>query len=103
MITHIVIFWIDKPYLENREKFLAEAKKLSQIPDVLEYRCGIPLPSTRGAVDDSFAVGISMTFPSQEAADLYQKDPIHLEFLEKGFKPYVKRFVVYDWSVVDKI
>ncbi len=97
MITHIVIFWIDKPYLENRDRLLAEAKKLAGIPGVLEYRCGVPIPSSRGAVDDSFAVGISMTFPSQKEADSYQTHPIHVEFLEKAVKPYVKRLVVYDW------
>ncbi|MES2307357.1 MAG: Dabb family protein [Verrucomicrobiota bacterium] len=97
MITHVVIFWVDKPFAENRDQLLAEAKKLAEIPGVLEYRFGIPTPSTRGAVDDSFAVGISMTFPSQKEADEYQVHPIHKAFLENAFKPYVKRFVVYDW------
>jgi len=98
MITHVVIFWIDKPHAENREKLLAGARKLGDIPGVMEFRCGSAVPSPRGAVDDSFAVAISMSFQDQTAADFYQKHPLHLEFLETSFKSLVKRFVVYDWA-----
>lgn len=97
MITHIVIFWLDKPYADHRTQFLKEAQKLKDIPGMLEFRCGIPVPSSRGAVDDSFAVGISMTFPSQKEADAYQVHPLHQHFVENSVKPSVKRFVVYDW------
>ena len=98
MITHVVIFWTDKPHGQNREKLLTGARTLGQIPGVLEFRCGIPVPSSRGAVDDSFAVAISMTFKDQAAADAYQTHPIHLEFIETYFKPCSRRFVVYDWE-----
>lgn len=98
MITHVVIFWLDKPYAQNREDFFKGAKTLGNIPDVLEYRCGVAVPSNRGVVDDSFAVGISMTFKDQAVADQYQNHPIHLEFVNKYVKTMVKRFVVYDWN-----
>ncbi len=97
-ITHVVIFWVDKPFGENREKVLAGAKALAQIPGVSEFRCGMPLPSNRGVVDDSFSVAISMTFENEAVANAYQTHPIHLEFLEKSYRPYVKRCVVYDWA-----
>lgn len=98
MITHVVIFYADKPHGENKEKILAGAKSLVDIPGVLEFRCGGPIPSARGAVDDSFAVAISMTFENQTDADAYQNHEIHQNFIENTFKPYCKRFVVYDFG-----
>ena len=98
MITHVVIFWTDKPHSQNRASLLAGARMLGQIPGVLEFRCGIPVPGTRAVLDDSFAVAISMTFKNQADADAYQVHPIHLEFVETCCKPYAKRLVVYDWE-----
>lgn len=99
MITHVVIFWTDKPHGENCDRLLAGARDcLGPIPGMLEFRCGKPVPSPRGVVDDSFSVAISMTFADQAAADAYQHHPLHQTFIEQYVKPYVKRFVVYDWA-----
>jgi hypothetical protein len=99
MISHIVIFWVDKPHAENRDALLKGCGELlPKIPGVLEFRAGVPVPSPRAVVDDSFAVGISMVFADQAAADTYQSHPIHLEFIEKYAKPYARRLVVYDWK-----
>jgi hypothetical protein len=99
MVTHVVIFWTDKPHGENRDRLLAGAQEyLSKIPGVLEFRAGVPAPSPRGVVDDSFAVAISMSFVDQAAADVYQSHPLHLEFIEKAFKPNATRLVVYDFK-----
>ena len=98
MITHVVVFWTDKPYGENREKLLEGTRMLGKIPGVLEYRCGKAVASPRAVVDDSFAVAISMTFATQADADIYQAHPIHLEFIEKYVKPLAKRLVVYDFE-----
>ncbi len=78
---------------------LAGARELlSAIPGVTEFRCGVAVPSARGAVDDSFSVAISMTFADQAAADTYQAHPLHIRFVEEVFKPNVRRFVVYDFG-----
>lgn len=99
MITHVVVFWTDKPHGESRDKVLAGAREfLPRIPGVTEFRCGAPVPSPRGAVDDSFAVAISMSFADQAAADVYQAHPLHMRFVEEAFKPNVRRFVVYDFG-----
>ncbi|MEZ5278769.1 MAG: Dabb family protein [Opitutaceae bacterium] len=99
MITHVVVFWTDKPMEENRRKVADGARDLlGPIPGVLEFRSGVAVPSPRGVVDDSFAVAISMTFENQAAADLYQSHPLHVRFIEECVKPHVKRFVVYDFG-----
>ncbi|WP_309398075.1 Dabb family protein [Cerasicoccus maritimus] len=99
MITHVVVFWLDKPYGENRDQLLAAAKELGDIPGCENFRTGAPVPSTRGVVDDSFAVAISMDFADQATADAYQSHPDHLKFVNESVKPFVKRFVVYDFGI----
>lgn len=99
MITHVVVFWTDKPYGENRDRLLAGTRDyLARIPGVQEFRAGVPVPSPRGVVDDGFAVAISMTFVDQAAADVYQQHPLHIDFIERCVKPHVKRLVVYDFG-----
>jgi hypothetical protein len=98
MITHVVVFWTDKPVETHRATLLSHAKKLGEIPGVLEYRVGPPVPSPRGVVDDSYSFAISMTFATQADADTYQTHPLHQEFIEQAVKPFVKRFVVYDFG-----
>lgn len=100
MITHIVVFWTDKPNESGRAKLLAGAEQLLQaIPGVDNFRYGAPVPSPRAAVDDSFAMAISMDFADQAAADTYQSHPNHVRFIEEYVKPLSKRFLVYDFAL----
>ncbi len=98
MITHVVIFWVDKPHAENKTKLLEAAATLGEIPGCQNFRVGGPVPSPRGAVDDSFGVAISMDFADAATAQTYQDHPIHTDFITGGFKDYCKRFVVYDFE-----
>jgi len=98
MITHVVLLWVPEGDDEKGEKILAGAAKLAEIPNVLEYRFGKAIPSTRPVVDSSFAVALSMTFPDQAAADAYQSHPLHQKFVNECVKPLTSRVVVYDFE-----
>lgn len=98
MITHVVIFWTDKPHGEARDKLLAAARELSKIPGVLNYRCGTPVSSPRAVVDESYAVAISMDFENADTLASYQSHPEHQAFVRDFVKPNVGRFLVYDFS-----
>ena len=99
MITHVVVFWTDKPPGEAQEKIAAGARELlAGIPGAMEFRSGIPVPSPRGVVDDSFSAAISMTFEDQAAADAYLAHPLHVRFVEECLKPWARRLVVYDFG-----
>ncbi len=97
-ITHVVVFWADEPRETNTARILEGAATLARIPGVMEYRHGKAVPSPRGAVDDSFAVAISMTFADGAAMDAYRTHPIHVEFVENVMKPLATRFVAYDFA-----
>jgi hypothetical protein len=54
--------------------------------------------SHRPVVDQSYQVGLNIQFDSKEAQDQYQEHPLHLEFLEKSFRPNCKKVIVYDFE-----
>jgi hypothetical protein len=43
-------------------------------------------------------VALNLTFPTKAAQDAYQVHPLHVEFVEKVFKPNCVRCVVYDFE-----
>ncbi|MGA2052001.1 MAG: Dabb family protein [Opitutales bacterium] len=98
MITHVAIFWVDKPVDKKTADLLAGAKKLADIPGVKHFRFGPAVPSDRGVVDDSFAVAISMDFKSRKALKKYTKHVDHVKFVQGPVKDAVRRMVAYDFG-----
>jgi hypothetical protein len=98
MITHVVIFWVDKPVKKNAADLLAAAKTLEDIPGVKHLRFGPAAESERGVVDDSFAMGLSMDFKSKKALKKYVKHVMHVKFIQGVVKASVRRMVAYDFE-----
>ena len=99
MFSHVVIFWThpDKP--EAPAALIAGAEKyLKPIPGVLTFNIGRMARSQRPVVDQSYQVALNIVFPTQQAQDDYQVHPLHLEFVEKVFKPNCAKVVVYDFE-----
>ena len=99
MFSHVVIFWTrsDKP--SAVKELLAGAEKyLRPIPGVLSFQIGRMVPSARPVVDQSYQVALNLQFPDKQSQDDYQVHPLHIEFVEKAFKPNCERVVVYDFE-----
>ena len=97
MFSHVVIFWTDPANPKAADELIAGAEKyLKPIPGVLHYHIGKMVPSHRPVVDQSYQVALNLVFPDKKAQDDYQVHPMHVEFVEKVFKPIMKRVVVYD-------
>lgn len=99
MFSHVVIFWTktDKP--NAVEELLAGAEKyLKPIPGVLHFHIGKMVGSHRPVVDQSYQVALNLVFPDKKAQDDYQVHPLHIEFVEKAFKPNCAKVVVYDFE-----
>ncbi len=99
MFSHVVIFWTfpDKP--TATDELLVGAKHyLSQIPGTTSFHVGRMAPSHRDVVDQSYQVALNLQFETKEDQDEYQVHPLHLEFIEKVFKPNCHRVVVYDFE-----
>lgn len=99
MFSHVVIFWT-KPEIPNAtEQLLAGAEKyLRPIPGVRSFHVGKMAPSPRAVVDQTYQVALNLLFDNKAAEDAYQVHPLHIEFVEKVFKPVCARAVIYDFE-----
>lgn len=99
MFSHVVIFWTFPDNPAAPEELVAGAKYyLEGIPGVKNFHVGRMVPSHRGVVDQSYQVALNIQFDSKQAQDEYQVHPLHLEFVEKVFKPNCHRVMVYDFE-----
>lgn len=99
MFSHVVIFWTDPKNPKAADELMAGAEKyLKPIPGVLSFHIGRMVPSHRSVVDQSYAVALNIVFPDKKAQDDYQVHPLHIEFVEKAFKPNCTKVVVYDFQ-----
>ena len=99
MFSHVVIFWTDPKNSKAAEALIAGAEKyLKPIPGVLNFHIGRMAPSHRPVVDQTYQVALNLCFPDKKTQDEYQAHPLHLEFVEKVFKPNCAKVVVYDFE-----
>ncbi|MBM3822801.1 MAG: Dabb family protein [Verrucomicrobia bacterium] len=99
MFSHVVIFWTDPNDPQAAEALIAGAEKyLRPIPGVLQFHIGRMVKSPRPVVDQSYQVALNLIFPDKKSQDDYQVHPMHVEFVEKVFKPHCKKVVVYDFE-----
>ena len=99
MFIHTAYFWLtDNAPLAAREKLVGDCRQLlSKIPTVRHLFAGPPAMTPRDVVDNSYSVGLSVILDDSAGHDVYQKHPLHLDFI-KANKPDWKRVQVYDFS-----
>ena len=96
-IQHVVLVWFKSGTPEKAvNKVIKETRKLKQIPGIRDLRVGRSVPSQRKIVDDSFDLGIVMSFPDKYTMDRYINHPQHVDFVKKHVKPHVSKIIVYD-------
>jgi hypothetical protein len=99
MFSHVVIFWTDPAKPGAADALVAGAQQyLSRAPGILHFHVGKMSPSPRAVVDQTYQVALNIVFDSKQSQDNYQSDPLHLEFVEKVFKPNCAKVVVYDFT-----
>ena len=99
MFSHVVIFWIKPENPSAAEELIAGANRfLKPIPGIIAFHVGRMAPSPRPVVDQSYQVALNVMFTDKKAQDDYQTHPLHVEFVEKVFKPNCARVVVYDFE-----
>ena len=99
MISHVVIFWTKPEIPNSADELVAGMEKwLRPIPGANHMHIGRMVPSPRAVVEQSYQVALNLQFENKQAQDEYQVHPLHLEFIEKCFKPNCARAVVYDFE-----
>ncbi len=97
-VQHIVFCWLkESGNLAHREKIIETSRSFRNIPGVLKVSVGEVIPSNRKIVDDSFDVGITLTFSSTDDMNAYLEHPLHKDAVQKVLLPLVKKIVVYDY------
>ena len=99
MFSHVVIFWTDPNKPQAADALLAGAEQyLKPIPGALHFHIGRMARSHRPVVDQTYQVALNLQFSDKKTQDDYQVHPLHLEFVEKVFKPNCVKAVVYDFE-----
>ena len=97
-VNHLVLCWLKQPGdVAQRQQIIEQTLAFRTIPGVQEVRVGEVLSSERGIVDDSFDVGILMSFASREDMQAYLEHPLHRAALRDLLQPLVSRVLVYDF------
>jgi Stress responsive A/B Barrel Domain len=99
MFSHIVIFWTKPENPKAADELVAGMNRyLRPIPGVLQFHVGRMVPSERPVVDQSYQVALNILFADKATQDAYQVHPLHVEFVEKVFKPNCAKVIVYDFQ-----
>ena len=99
MFSHVVIFWTKPEIPGAADALIAGAETyLRPIPGVVSFHIGRMVKSHRDVVDQSYQVALNLQFENKQQQDDYQVHPMHLDFVEKAFKPNCARVVVYDFE-----
>lgn len=99
MLSHVVIFWTKPEVANATEELIAGAKEyLRPIPLLKSFHVGRMVPSHREVVDQTYQVALNLQFEDKAAEEAYQIHPLHLDFVEKAFKPNCVRAVIYDFE-----
>ena len=98
-VVHIVLVWLKDPgNSEHRQRVIDATREFKTIPGVIDVSVGEVVTSDRAIVDDSFDVGLFLTFSSVEAMNTYLADDRHQKALREVFRPLSERYIVYDFE-----
>jgi hypothetical protein len=93
---HHVYFWLKNPdSKEDRAKLVEGLKKLSKVRTIKSFQIGKPAGTSRDVIDGTYAISWFTLFDNGADQESYQKDPIHLKFVEEC-SPLWNKVVVYD-------
>ncbi len=98
-VVHVVLVWLKEPgNPEHRQQIIDATREFETIPGVINISVGEVVPSDRPIVDDSFDVGLYLTFSSVDAMNIYLADDRLQQALREVFRPLSERYIVYDFK-----
>ena len=93
---HTVYFYAAEGLTNKRKtEFIEGLAELAKTPSIQKVYYGPPAGTARAVVDNDYLVAWICHFESSEDHDLYQKDPIHLKFIE-DYKDVWSKVLIYD-------
>lgn len=99
--VHQVFFWLHQPETDLQGQ-LEAISALGKLDGVRDFSVGVPAQTpARDVVDHSYQISLTVYFDDLASHHLYQKDPKHLDFIEKN-KSKWRKVLVYDFTQQNK-
>lgn len=96
IFIHHVYFWLHNPGSQADKQALLEGlQKLSTCKTIQQFHIGMPADTNRDVIDFSYSFSWCLFFANKEDEELYQVDPIHLNFIKECSHLW-KKVLVYD-------
>ncbi len=97
-VSHVVMVWFKEGTpTEHIAAAVQQTEQLREITGVIDVRVGGALASDRSHVDDSFDLGILVSFDSEASMRAYVSDPIHKAYVKGYIADRVDKLLVYDF------
>lgn len=99
---HHVFFWLKNPGSnEDLQLLITGLQKLSKASTIKDFHIGKPANTNREVIDTTYAASWLLLFDNAEDQDVYQSDPVHLNFIKECSHLWSK-VVVYDTVEVEQ-
>ena len=97
-VTHVMLFWLKRPGNVDDQNFLRRAlRTLRRARGVNDIRVDRPLLVDRPSVEQSFDLGVVMTFRDREALEKFERDPRREQAIDAMLRPLVRQYTVYNF------
>jgi len=97
-VTRVMLFWLKRPGNVDDQNFLRRAlRTLRRARGVNDMRVGRPLLVDRPSVEQSFDLGVVMTFRDREALEKFERDQRRQQAIDAMLRPLVRQYIVYNF------
>jgi hypothetical protein len=97
-VTHVMLFWLKRPGNVDDQNYLLRAlRTLRRARGVNDMRVGRSLPLDRPSVEQSFDLGVVMTFRDREALEKFERDRQREQAINAMLGPLVRQYTVYNF------
>src|SRR5437763_7348280 len=97
-VTHVMLFWLKRPGNVDDQNFLRRGlRTLRRARGINDMRVGRPLPVDRQDVEQSFDLGVVITFRDRQALEKFERDQRREQALDAMLRPLVRRYTVYNF------
>lgn len=95
--VHMVFFWLNDG-VDADEFIQTTAEFINQVKEINSYHLGKPAGTPRELVDNSYSVSLVVTFDSKEDQDIYQKHPVHVQYVEDNSHKWNQVQIYDSWG-----
>jgi Stress responsive A/B Barrel Domain len=97
-VTRVMLFWLKRPGNVDDQNYLRRAlRTLRRARGVNDMRVGRSLPVDRPSVEQSFDLGVVMTFRDREALEKFERDQQRKQAIDAMLGPLVRQYTVYNF------